>query len=63
VTETEYIACTNLAKIISAESILRDVLPGFDGVTTDAKMMPIKRALAEMREGLFAVIKTDGDAT
>jgi hypothetical protein len=62
VTEIEYIATTNLARILAAESILRDVLAGFDGVTTDANKAAVMRQLAALREGLFAVVKTDEGA-
>lgn len=56
-TETEYITATNRLKITLAIAILRDVLPGFDGVTTKENMPPIMRQLIEMEGALFGKIK------
>lgn len=56
-TETEYITATNRVKITLAIAMLRDVLPGFDGVTTKENMPPIMRQLIEMEGALFGKIK------
>lgn len=51
-TEQEYIAATNLTKIRAAAAVLRDIIPGFDGVVTDETIGPIRSGLAELQERL-----------
>jgi hypothetical protein len=56
-TEQEYIAATNLAKVRMAIHVVRDILPGFDGVTTDESQSKIMQALCDWQEGLQVVVK------
>jgi hypothetical protein len=59
-TETEYIAATNLAKTRMAMQVVLDILPGFDGVTTDAEQAAILKILSNWAEGLYVKIGGNG---
>lgn len=58
-TETEYITATNRVKITAAIGLLRDVLPGFDGVTTKENVPSILGALIDMEHALFGKVKIE----
>lgn len=53
-TESEYIAATNLAKTRIAKTIVHDILPGFDGVTTDEERTELLRILSKWCDELSA---------
>jgi len=54
-TENEYISATNLTKARIALHVVRDILPGFDGVTTDEEQTQIQRILSKWIDGLEKV--------
>lgn len=57
-TETEYIAATNLAKIRCALASLRDVMPDIDGVVTQVEMSMVTCLLHDLSDKLHERIKT-----
>lgn len=58
-TEAEYIAATNLAKVRIAISVVSEILPGFDGVTTDEGQQIILGELYKWQDDLTAIVKSD----
>ena len=58
-TEAEYIAATNLTKARIAKTIVHDILPGFDGVTTDEERSELLRILSKWCDGLSAKVSLE----
>ena len=61
ISETAYITVTNRVKVTAAISLVRGILPGFDGVTTDEEQKKVLLILQKWEDELFAKIDTDED--
>jgi hypothetical protein len=58
-TEKDYIIATNLAKARMAATIVREILPGFDGVTTEEEITTVARILWDWSDRLHKIISDD----
>lgn len=57
--ENDYLTVTNRVKISMAIHAIKDILPGFDGVTTDDGQKELLKVLYDWEEKLFTKINTD----
>ena len=57
--ENEYITACNRVKVSAALVILRDTLPGYDGVITDEKWTEVVRVLSKWENDLFLATKIE----
>lgn len=58
-TEREYITVTNLAKARMAAMLVREILTGFDGVTTDEELAKVTEILWNWSDRLQTIISTE----
>lgn len=54
--ESEYILVRNLSNITTALNLLRDTLPGFDGVVTEKELKATRSQLAEWQDKIHQKI-------
>ncbi len=54
--EVDYIRATNVARAKIALEIVRDIMPGFDGVVTEEDHTKVRKILSGWTDGLFAAI-------
>ena len=60
-TEKEYIAATNLTKARMAAMMVREILTGFDGVTTEEEQTTVCRILWDWSDRLHEVVREMGE--
>ncbi|HEU4340994.1 MAG TPA: hypothetical protein VFU31_05435 [Candidatus Binatia bacterium] len=58
--EKEYILIGNLANIKTAINVIRDTLPGFDGVLTEEGKREILLKLIDLRDKMQKKVKVKG---
>ena len=59
--KTTYITVTNRVKVTAAISFVKDILTGFDGVTTDEERTEIMKILYKWEDALFEKINVGSD--